>query len=142
MGNFFSDEDSKLIVDAIAAMENKTIGEIRVHIEDHCDMNSIERAQAVFHLLHMNKTRERTGVLIYIASVDRKAAVYGDAGIHAKVHQSFWDQIIQDMILRIQSGSLASGIQYAIEIIGKKLIEHFPETGSPSNELSNEISYG
>ncbi|MFR4038734.1 MAG: hypothetical protein ACLTZT_13925 [Butyricimonas faecalis] len=48
-------------------------------------MDVLDRAADVFARLNMHKTAQRNGVLIYVALLDHKSAILGDAGINAKV---------------------------------------------------------
>ena len=53
----FSKEQQKQIVDAIKEAENNTSGEIRVHIEDTCKTDVLDRAADVFAMLKMHRNR-------------------------------------------------------------------------------------
>ena len=70
------------IVNAIKEAELNTSGEIRVHVEEHCKVNVMDRAAYVFALLKMHKTQLRNGVLFYLSIKDRKFAILGDGGIN------------------------------------------------------------
>jgi uncharacterized membrane protein len=142
MSNFFSDESSQKIVAEIASVERLTIGEVRLHIEDFCDSDPLERAIQVFEKLGMQKTKNRSGILIYLASQSRKIAIYGDEGIHNKVGKEYWNNIVTQTILRIQSEDMTAAMIQVIKELGEPLAEHFPETNQEINELTNEISYG
>jgi uncharacterized membrane protein len=142
MSNFFSDESSQKIVAEIARVEGLTIGEVRLHIEDFCDSDPLERAIQVFEKLGMQKTKNRSGILIYLASESRKIAIYGDKGIHNKVGKEYWNNIVAQTILRIQSEDMTAAMIQVIKELGEPLAEHFPETNQEINELTNEISYG
>ena len=142
MSNFFSDESSQKIVAEIARAERLTIGEVRLHIEDFCDSDPLERAIQVFEKLGMQKTKNRSGILIYLASQSRKIAIYGDEGIHNKVGKEYWNNIVTRTILRIQSEDMTAAMIQVIRELGEPLAEHFPETNQEINELTNEISYG
>lgn len=142
MGNFFSDLESESIVRAISDIEKNTISEIRIHIEDHCEEPSYDRAVQVFNELGMYNTVKRTGILIYLATIDRKLAILGDVGIHEKLEHGYWEKIMGEMSHKFQSEGIYMGILHGIQRVGEQLIIYFPEKGTPTNELSNEISYG
>lgn len=142
MSSFFSDKESENLVRTIAEIEKNTIGELKIHVEDTCASSPYDRAVEVFQKLGMYKTREKTGVLIYLSTEDRKIAVIGDRGIHEKLGPLFWTEIISEMKRRFASESIWKGVQYGLSEIGKELIHHFPEKNKPVDELSNEISYG
>lgn len=142
MGNFFSDEASKSIVSAISALEKQTFGELRVHVEDLCEGDPVVRALEVFEKLKMHKTKSKSGVLLYFATEDKKVAILGDIGIDMIVEPSYWNQVIETIIETIRQDDISRGILKGIELVGEKLILHFPESSGQVNELSNEISYG
>ena len=79
---FFTDEQNRLIVDAIRYAEQRTSGEVRVFVESRCRyMDAVDRAVEIFFKLEMDETKEHNGVLVYVALKDRQLAVFGDGGI-------------------------------------------------------------
>lgn len=142
MSNFFTEQESDSIVNAIGKIEASTVGELRLHIEDLCAESPVDRAIEVFNKLGMYKTDHQTGILIYIATEDHKLAIIGDKGIHSILGEAYWNQIMTEMRQLIINESVYAGVMYGVQAVGEKLIEHFPEIRRPNNELSNEISYG
>lgn len=142
MSNFFPDSESETIVQTIAEIEKNTTGEIRIHIEDVCEGSPYNRAVEVFNKLEMYKTKEKTGILIYLSSEDKKIAVIGDKGIHDIVGGDYWQTIMEEMKELFKTQSVYAGVYHGLKSVGDKLIQHFPEKRTPQNELSNEISYG
>lgn len=139
---FLSKADQSLIVKSIESAELNTSGEIRVHIESSCKADSVERAVYIFNKLKMFKTKDRNGVLIYIAYKSRKFSIIGDSGINSKVPANFWDEIKEKLLNSFISGDIVTGLTTAIEMSGEKLKEFFPYTKDDINEQSNEISFG
>lgn len=142
MSSFFSDEESETLIKTIAKIEENSIGEVRIHVEDICEISPYDRAVEIFNKLGMYKTKGQTGILIYLASEDKKVAIIGDKGIHAIVGAAYWDVIIAEMKSKFASQSIFAGVYDGLKLVGDKLIEHFPEKRLPENELSNDISYG
>ncbi|MEE4178263.1 MAG: TPM domain-containing protein [Bacteroides sp.] len=140
--NFFSREEEKAIMQAIARAELETSGEVRVHIDRECKDDVLDRAATVFARLKMNETRERNGVLFYLAVEPKKFAILGDAGINQKVPEDFWESIKALMLDRFREGAFASGLIAAIERAGQELKAHFPWQKDDENELTDEISFG
>ena len=138
---FFSDEDKQLILNAIKHAETNTSGEIRVHVENHCNGDLMDRAAQVFALLNMHKTALRNGVLFYLAVKDRKFAILGDAGINKVVPADFWEQIKTQMKQQFANQEFAKGIADGIITAGSQLQQHFPYQSNDVNELSDEISF-
>lgn len=142
MGFFISKEEQGEIVRAIAGAESSTSGEIRVHIESKCGSNPVERAVYVFNYLKMYKTKERNGILIYVAYKSRKFAIIGDAGINERVPAGFWDKIREQMSLSFSKGAFTEGICNAIRETGESLKAYFPYKSDDINEQPDEISFG
>ncbi|HRS53549.1 MAG TPA: TPM domain-containing protein [Bacteroidales bacterium] len=138
---YFTPEQKEDIRRAIMNAELESSGEIKIHIENICKGDVMDRATQVFNALGMDKTRLRNGVLIYLALKNRKFAIIGDVGINAVVPNDFWEGIKQFMLNHFREGNFAEGLCEAIAIIGKQLGIHFPRKKSDINELSDEISY-
>lgn len=139
--NFFTAEQQQQIVHAITAAEQRTSGEIRIHLEEKCSGDPVERAKTIFSKLGMHKTELRNGVLIYLAVSDRQFAIIGDAGIDAKVPIDFWVSVRDAMLTHFKQGAFAEGLVTAIHEAGDKLAIYFPVSSDDKNEVSNEISF-
>jgi uncharacterized membrane protein len=137
----FNDEEQQRIRTAIEGAEKNTSGEIRVCIEKNCSENVLDRAAKYFHKLGMHKTRLRNGVLVYVATVDRKFAIIGDAGINKVVPADFWDDTRDDMLEHFKYGNLVEGIVTGIAISGKHLQKYFPHQLDDKNELPDDIAF-
>ncbi|MFO8023356.1 MAG: TPM domain-containing protein, partial [Perlabentimonas sp.] len=138
----FTQAQKKFIVKAIKEAELNTSGEIRVHIENKCKGNVLDRAADVFATLKMHETELRNGVLFYLALKDKQFAVLGDAGINAVVPDNFWDSVKEVMVEQFAKDNLTLGLVKGIEQAGEKLKEHFPYQSDDVNELSDDISFG
>ncbi|MDB0600383.1 TPM domain-containing protein [Tenacibaculum maritimum] len=139
---FLSVTEEQEIVAAIQIAEQNTSGEIRVHIEATTNKPHYERALEVFSLLKMFETKQRNGVLIYIAVKDHKFVVYGDQGIHKVVAADFWDATKNTMQKHFKKGKYKEGLVAGILKAGNALKKYFPWTIADENELTNEISKG
>jgi uncharacterized membrane protein len=139
---FLSEQEEQQIVEAINTAEQKTSGEIRIHLEHHCKGDALDRADQVFHNLGMDETKLQNGVLIYVATEDHKAAVYAGKGIHREVEEGFWDDVLQILISHFKQEEFEQGIEEAVHKVGNKLEELFPyHQKGDLDELSNEISF-
>ncbi|HEX3007469.1 MAG TPA: TPM domain-containing protein [Bacteroidales bacterium] len=138
---FLSKDDEKAIIAAIEDAEMCSSGEIRVHIEDHCKADPLDRAALIFAKLKMHKTELRNGVLFYIAYKDHKLAILGDAGINSVVPENFWNDIKETMVPLFKEDKYVEGLCQGIKMAGEKLKAFFPYQNNDKNELPNEISY-
>ncbi len=140
--SFFSEEEKGRILEAIQAAEKNTSGEIVVHLENKCSAEVLDRASYIFGKLKMHETEKRNGVLIYLALIDRKFAILGDAGIHAATPDNFWDKIKENMASYFKESKFLEALVEGIEMTGKALKEYFPYQEDDVNELKNDISFG
>jgi uncharacterized membrane protein len=140
--NFLTPNDQENIICAIKEAEMLTSGEIRLHIENYCSIDVLDRAAAVFADLSMHKTDQRNGVLFYIAVKDHKFAVLGDVGINRQVDECFWTDVKEHIFTYFWQNKYAEGLAAGIQMAGEKLAVFFPYQADDVNELSDEISFG
>ncbi len=127
---FLSHEDKKRIADAIAELENKTTGEVHVHVVGRAGADPLALAQKTFHRLGLEKTAHRNGVLILVSHLDHKFAIYGDEGIHSKSGQHLWDKAAAALRERFAARRYPEGIESCVREIGKELARHFPRNNA------------
>jgi uncharacterized membrane protein len=139
---FFSKDELHRIGEAIASVEENTSAEIRVRIERNCDGDALVRARALINELGMTKTKERTGVLIYIALEDHRFAIFGDEGIHKVVGDEGWIVLSKQLGESFQKGQFCEGLIDIICKIGEMLAKPFPPAAENIDELTNEPSFG
>jgi uncharacterized membrane protein len=140
--DFLTKEEEQAVVDAIGMAEKETSGEIRVHIEKTTSIDAFDRALEVFHLLEMEKTHLKNGVLIYVAIQDKSFVICGDQGINDLVENDFWDTTKEVMVAHFKNGNFKQGLIDGITKAGEQLKRYFPYKEGDTNELSNEISKG
>jgi len=140
--DFLTPEDEQEIVDAIGIAEKNTSGEIRIHIERETSIDAYEHAKEIFHLLKMDETELKNGVLIYLAIDSKTFAICGDKGINDVVPHDFWNCTRDIMVKHFKEGDFKQGLIDGILRAGEQLKKHFPYQSDDTNELSNEISKG
>lgn len=139
---FLSESDEQEVIKAIKKAELNTSGEIRIHIEAKTTKDAYDRALDVFNELKMHQTEQRNGVLIYVATEDKKFAICGDEGINGVVADDFWDCTRDSIAEHFKKGNFKDGIVAGILNAGVQLKQFFPWKTDDENELSNEISKG
>ncbi|RYU89504.1 TPM domain-containing protein [Mucilaginibacter terrigena] len=137
----FTEEEQQRIQKAVADAEKNTSGEVRVCMEKTCAGDPLDRAVKYFAQLEMHKTKLRNGVLIYVATVDRKFAIIGDAGINAVVPADFWDGTKEEMLNHFKYGNLVEGITTGVKKAGEQLKKYFPYMLNDKNELPDDIAF-
>ncbi len=138
----FSSAEQEQIKLAIEKAEFMTSGEIRVFLEAKCPIDSVlDRAAYQFKKLNMHKTKDRNGVLIYLAVDDHKVAIIGDSGIHSKLEVNFWDHTKDAMISLFKEAKMTEGLCKGIALVGEQLKTLFPYQKNDQNELPNDIAH-
>src|SRR2546421_9317400 len=110
--------DDDRIVNAIREAEGRTSGEIRVYISDATVEDAVSAAQAHFVAMDMTKTRERNGVLIFVAPKSKKFAVIGDQAVHEKCGDAFWTRLTAEMTPMFASAAPTDAIVHAVKTVG------------------------
>ena len=140
MMRFLSRLDHTRIAGAIAQAELKTSGQIRVHVTHRKPGDFEERAHRRFELLGMTGTKNRNGVLIYIAPKIRRFRILGDVGVHEKCGDEFWKTTAAAMETHFRKGEFTEGILAGVARAGAALAEHFPKEAGGVNELPDEVT--
>lgn len=128
------------IVSAIGEAEAKTSGEIRVFVSSREVQDPVKAAEEHFLKLGMERTKDRNGVLLFVAPRSQAFAVIGDAGIHDKCGPEFWSQLASEMTASFRSGDYANGILAGVRVAGVLLAKHFPRQSDDRDELSNTVA--
>ena len=85
------------------------------------------------------KTKDRTGILIFVSLEERYARIVADDGIAARVAQSEWQSAIDALVAHMRDGRIAEGYIAAIDICGSVLARHFPASKVARDELPDRI---
>jgi putative membrane protein len=102
-------------------------------------LHASRRAQEQFHVQFLQRTRERSGVLLFVSVAERYVEVIADEGIHTRVPGDTWHKLVRDFTTRIKAGQIGEGFIEAVNAIGGHLHAHFPgEAGNP-NELPDHL---
>jgi len=115
------------IVAAIRDTEHKTTGEIRVTVSPKHVEDAVAAAQIEFLRLGMDHSKERNGVLIFVAPRSHKFAVIGDEAVHAKCGDAFWRQLAEAMTGYFHKSEFTPGIVHGVQTAGELLAQHFPQ---------------
>lgn len=142
--NILTKQELQQIADAIKAVEKETIGEIRVSIKKsrtfkERNMSLYDLAVKNFYQLGMDKTKEKTGVLIFLLISEKSFQIIGDEGINKKLTKEFWNDLAAHTAEYFQKNKFVEGICYAVDEVGKVLKKEFPIQAGDTNELSNEV---
>ena len=67
------------------------------------ELRARQRAERCFLDEEVFATRDRTGILIFVAVFERQVVVMGDAGINRAVPDGAWDHVVDDVIAGIRA---------------------------------------
>jgi len=141
---FLSDDELLRISNKIKEMEKLTAGEIAISIR--IKKSFLEKRKTLKQLalnefirLGIDKTRDKTGILIFIVLKEREFYILADSGINEKVEIDTWDKIKELMESYFRRGQFCKGLLIAVEEIGKILAKFFPVKPNDVNEISNMI---
>ena len=101
-----------------------------------------EKALRVFRELELNRTAERTGILILVSLLEHRVQVLADSGINARVKPGTWDEVVEIVLAGIKRGDLCQGLCDAIERCGEILAHDFPVQPDDVNELPDRLHKG
>jgi len=141
--NYLSDDDLLRISNKIKKEEKSTAGEICVSIKEKkpiFSFSSLENlAKEEFYKLGVDKTRDKTGILIFILLEKKQFYILADKGINEIVPKNTWDDIKEKMQLMFRQGNFCKGILNGIDEVAALLTKHFPIKPNDVNELSNQV---
>jgi putative membrane protein len=92
--------------------------------DDHLERYVRLRAEAAFLEEEVFATRDRTGVLIFLALFEHKAVILADEGIHRVVPKNAWQELVDDLVAGIKAGRAAEALAHTVRCCGKVLEEH------------------
>lgn len=98
-----------------------------------------ERAVRAFYEKELYKTKDETGILIFISLLEHRVWILGDRGINAKIAPDFWREIASDLSAGIKKKEYGKSVCQAISKCGKELSQHFPAAKDDINELADEV---
>lgn len=96
-------------------------------------------AQEQFHLLGVHRTRNRSGLLLYVSVAEHYVQIIADEGIHARVGEARWQEIVGMFVAEVKAGRVADGFTAAITAIADAMAAHYPREADDVNELPNRL---
>ena len=108
--------------------------------EDLADARVVERAQRAFAECGLLRSPERTGVLVFVAVLERRVVVLTDEGIQRELDpEPSWDAIVALAIEGLRSGRAADGLVAAVKRLGEILSRHLPAAPRRLTELPSAL---
>lgn len=144
ISEYLSDESLDKISKTIGKIEKSTSGEIRICIKRKRGFlekkySPRDIALKEFFKLKIDKTKDRTGVLLFLIFDERKFEIIADEGINSKISPEQWNEITESIKDHFSKESYFEGIIFGIETIGEVLTKEFKVRSDDTDELSNEV---
>lgn len=101
-----------------------------------------QRAMQAFVEEEVFRTRNRSGILIFISLFEHRIEVLGDAGINAVVQPDDWAEIVEHLQQAVRQDRLADGFVEAITMCGDMLEKSglaVEVDADDINELANRV---
>lgn len=99
----------------------------------------LHRAEVEFHREGLAGTAEKTGILLFISMLEHQAVVLADKGIHQKLGEKTWKEVVETMLEGPKTGAWAASLEKALRQCGALLSQHFPAKANNNNELPNHV---
>lgn len=97
------------------------------------------RAIQFFKSSAEKRTVGRVGILLYLSLAEHRAEIIADEAIHSKVPAERWGDAMAALVGKVRTGDAAGGMVDAVHQIAVVLAEHFPKTGTDTNELPDRL---
>lgn len=96
-------------------------------------------AQESFHRLGLHRTRERSGVLIFVALAEHYVEIIADEGADNAVPDKTWQDIIDATTAKVRADGPAQGFLLALASLGEILGQALPRRPDDSNEIADRL---
>lgn len=106
--------------------------------DEALDSRVAGRAAEAFLEEQVFATRDRTGVLVFVALFEHRVLVLADEGINERVVDGAWDEISEELALGLRRGTPAPALIHAIHRCADLLAAQGIPPLDPANELSDE----
>ena len=107
---------------------------------DDIDRRVKWRAEAAFLEEEVFRTRDRTGILIFLAIYEHRALILADEGINRAVPDGLWQSLVDDLVRGIREGRAVDALCDTIERCGQVLQEYDVEKrADDKDELINGL---
>jgi putative membrane protein len=107
--------------------------------EDRATAVAEEQAFQEFYANGLHRTKDATGVLLFVSLFERRVVVLADEGIDSEVEQGFWHGIDVAVLDEVRAGSLRDGLVEAVRRVGDLLSEKFPWVEGDRNEIPDRV---
>jgi putative membrane protein len=98
-----------------------------------------QRALAAFVAEEVFRTRDRTGILIFLSLFEHRVLVLGDEGINSRVAPADWEHVVAGITAGIRAGRPGEALAEGIRACARLLASRVERTADDANELANRL---
>lgn len=98
-----------------------------------------QRAVLSFYQKGLHRTRNETGILIFISLLERRVSILADRGIYAVIGQAFWHSKASKLVSGIKNNKPLEVLLEVIGECGAELRNHFPCSSDNPDEVPNDL---
>jgi len=130
-----------VLVGALVALAASRLPPIRRALtpRSHREARVRAAAGAVFLEKGVHHTRERTGILLYISLLERRALLLADSGIEREVPRREWRVATAAIDRVVAAGGDGAEVARALASLADLLALHLPHATGDVNELPDEV---
>ena len=96
-------------------------------------------ARLQFYVQGVHATRDHSGVLFFVSLAEHHVEILADMGIHEKIGEARWQEIVDGFVERVRRGEVADGFTFAIRDCGESMAKHYPARPDDTDELSDGL---
>jgi putative membrane protein len=130
-----------ILVGGVCALAASRLPPVRRALTPRAVQDSRVRAAAgaLFLEKGVHHTRERTGILLYVSLLERRALLVADAAVEREVPRREWRAAAAAIDRVVASGGDGVDVAHALATLGDLLALHLPRAAGDVNELADEV---
>lgn len=98
-----------------------------------------ERAVRAFYEKGLYRTRDETGILIFLSLLEHKVWILADRGINSKIPHDEWAGLARELSRGLREKRACEALCSVIGSCGAELARHFPRKHDDENELADHV---
>lgn len=109
-------------------------------LEDELERSARLAAFRAFTEQGIRRTKDRTGILIYVTLLEHRVVVLGDEAIdRALGPDESWEDVVSLVLGGVRDGRATDGIVKAVQRCGEMLAHPLPASDDDSNEITHGL---
>ncbi len=96
-------------------------------------------ARAYFQKGGIHHTRDKTGVLVFVALLERQVALIPDRGVELALPPGLWDTLREDFNAIFQAKNPAAELLAKLDNLATVFSQYIPQVGDDTNELPDNL---